>query len=127
LFDGVPGLFQKFHLSHSRTQRVSGGVDGRNRRVSRFFGCLARLLGSLPKALALLSDRLQLLATPLAERPRILGQNPELFCFLPRRFGHCAETFGTVTVPIRFLAEIFSIFARFLSVDAVRLGPCFLV
>jgi hypothetical protein len=69
----------------------------------------------------------------VCEKPRIkcaeclLGKYPELFCLLPRRFRQRAVPFGTVTLLIRFLPKIFSIFPPLLGLHAVHLRPSLVV
>ena len=55
------------------------------------------------------------------QRPGLLGEHPELFCLLSRRFRQRAVLFGTVTLLIRLLPKIFSLFPPLLGLDAVRL------
>ena len=87
------------------------------------FGRLPRVLGGLPQRLALVSDSLQPLTILLAEHSGVLGQNPKLFRFPPRRFRQHAVFFGTVPLLIRLLTKMFSTFAPLLRIHTIGLRP----
>jgi hypothetical protein len=80
-----------------------------------------RLLGSVPKRFPFLSDWLQLFAPLLLERARFFSQDPELFRLLPRGFGQHAVSFGTVTLLVGLLPNIFRVFPSLLGVHTIRL------
>jgi hypothetical protein len=119
---GIPGVFEELHLRQIHTERVCRGGNCCDRRVTSLFGCLARLLGGMPNRFAFLPDRLQLLAILLPERTGLFSQDTELFRFLPGGFRQHAVSFGSVTLLIGLLPNLFSVFPPLLGIRTVRLG-----
>ena len=98
--EGVSRVFDELHLCQVRAQRLGGGRDGGNRRVSRFLGGVTGVFG---------------------RATRVLGRDPELFCLFPQRFGRLALLFGSDALEIRFLAMIFGLFPACLGLHAAQL------
>jgi len=80
--------------------------------VACLLRCLSRFLSGVPKRLPLLADGLQLFAVLLLQRPGLLGEYPEPFCLLSRRFRQRAVLFGTATLLICGFPMIFGLFPR---------------
>ena len=118
LAEGVPRVFQELHLRQVRAQRVGCSSHCGNRGVACVLGCVSRLLAACRSASRSCRTDSNSSRYCSLQRPGLLGEHPEPFCLLPRRFRQRAVLFGTVTLLIRFFPKILSLLPPLLGLDA---------